>query len=459
MMKEKTLKTKFCWYFILFSILILAFLWTFQILFLNKYYEYEKTNDIQEVAKKIAQTNTIDDLQQIISDASYDKNICIEITNNKKSIYSSEYLSTGCLNGQESTTSYKEDFISSNSSSRTYKIINPKFHNKTLVYAIKLNTGLYAFVNTSIQPIDSTIIILKNQLIYVTIIVLGLSIIIAYFISKKISKPIDAISQSAKKLANNDFHIDFDHHSDIKELNHLADTLNYAKNELQKTDELRRDLMANISHDLKTPLTMIKAYAEMERDLNQSKEKQIESMNTIIEETDRLTILVNDILSLSKMQSEIEKLEYSSFDLVELIHTILKRYAIFKDTENYHFIFNCHKKINITADKKKLEQVIYNLVNNAINYTGDDKKVILHIIENKKSIRVEIKDTGSGIHQEDIPYIWDKYYKNQKKYRRNIIGTGLGLSIVKTILELHHYEYGVESTPKGTTFYFVIKKH
>lgn len=182
-------------------------------------------------------------------------------------------------------------------------------------------------------------------------------------------------------------------------------------------------------------------------------------MDIIIEEVDRLTILVNDILTLSSVQSEIQQLHLSNFDLVELIHNILKRYDIFQEKENYQFIFKNKKQIIIKADQKKIEQVIYNLINNAINYTGDDKKVTIKIMDKNDTIRVEIIDTGSGIDQKDIPYIWDRYYKNKKRHKRNLIGTGLGLSIVKSILELHQYHYGVESIKnKGTTFYFEIKK-
>ena len=430
MMKKNNLNLAIWKYLILFSILILVFLWTFQVLFLNKYYEWEKVSDIKEVATKINRAKNINNLKNIIDDAAYNKNICVEITNKDESMYSSEYLSHGCLKGDEATTRYKEDFISSNRKSTTYKIINPRFNNKALVYAIKLDNNIYAFVNTSLDPIDSTAMILKNQLIYVTIIVLLLSFIVAYFISKHISKPIVKINKAAKKLANKEYNVVFDSNS-------------------------------NVSHDLKTPLTMIKAYAEMSRDLNgEDKVKRDKNMNVIIEEVDRLTILVNDILTLSSMQSEINELNLEEFDIVSLINTILKRYEIFKETENYNFIFENKKKILITADKKKIEQVIYNLINNAINYTGDDNLVTIKVISKKDCVRVEIKDTGKGINEEDIPYIWDRYYKNKKKHKRNLIGTGLGLSIVKSILELHKYNYGVKSEKnKGTTFYFeIIKK-
>jgi len=355
---------------------------------------------------------------------------------------------------------YKEDFILSNQQTTIYELENPRFKNETLIYAIRLDNNMYAFINTSIDPMDSTTQILKNQLIYVTIGVLLLSFIIAYFISKHISKPIVKINESAKKMANGKYNINFNIEENIEEINELAQTLNFTKNELAKTDELRRDLMANVSHDLKTPLTMIKAYAEMARDLNQDKKiKREENLNIIIEETDRLTILVNDILTLSKMQSKIEKLQKEEFDLITLINTIIKRYTIFKETENYTFKFiHKDKTLLIKADKKKIEQVIYNLINNAINYTGEDNLVTIKV-NTTKNILIEISDTGKGIKKEEIKYIWDKYYKDQKKHKRNIVGTGLGLSIVKKILEEHHYKYGVKSTiNKGSTFFFEIPK-
>ncbi len=463
MMKKNNLNIEIWKYLIIFSILILVFLWTFQVLFLNKYYRWEKRKDLYEVADKISKSKSIDKLKYIINNAAYNKNICVEITDTTSSIYSSKYKSTGCLTGEELQVDYKSDFILSNNNSTTYEIINPRYKNKTLVYALKLNNtnkNLYAFVNTSLEPIDSTVLILKNQLIYVTIIVLILSFVVAYFISRHISRPIVKINKAARSLANKEYNINFSH-SKIEEIDELATTLNYAKEELEKTDELRRDLMANVSHDLKTPLTMIKAYAEMSRDLcGNDKQKRDKNMNIIIEEVDRLTILVNDILTLSKVQSNIEALEYQEFDLVELINNILKRYNILIEKENYKFIFKNKKPIMINADKIKLEQVIYNLINNAINYTGDDKKVTIKIKNIDGNIKVEIIDTGKGIDDKDIPYIWDKYYKNKKKHKRNLIGTGLGLSIVKSILELHNYEYGVNSIKdKGTTFYFIIKKN
>lgn len=126
--------------------------------------------------------------------------------------------------------------------------------------------------------------------------------------------------------------------------------------------------------------------------------------------------------------------------------------------DGYKIELNIDNNYIIKCDIKRLEQVIYNLINNAINYTGKDKKVLVNVKDNKETIRVEIIDTGKGIKDEDLKYIWDKYYKVDKSYHRVTVGTGLGLSIVKNILELHKFHYGVETRDKGTNFYFDIPK-
>ena len=182
-------------------------------------------------------------------------------------------------------------------------------------------------------------------------------------------------------------------------------------------------------------------------------------MNIIIEETDRLNVLVSDILDLSKLQSSTYELKIEEFDLNELIRNIIKRFYILIDSDGYEFIYTNDKEIKVKADKKRIEQVIYNLLNNAVNYTGEDKKIYINVTDEKKKVLVEIRDTGKGIDKEEIKYIWNKYYHNEKKHKRNAFGTGLGLSIVKTILESHNYKYGVKSVKNhGTTFYFEIDK-
>ena len=456
---KNSIKYEMIKYFSLFSLIILSFLWIFQSLFFKYFYEEQKKSDILNVASKIKNNRYSFNYEYIINSLATDKSVCVEIDSKDTSIiYSSTFFGKGCLRQDDD---YKIKFINSDKEEEIYEIQNKEFDNKTFLYALKLDDERYAFINASIEPIDGTVNLITKQLIVMTIIILVLSFTLAYFISNHLSKPIKETTNKAKEFATGNFDVDFNDNSNILEIKELNKTLNYAKDELSKTEELRRDLMANVSHDLKTPLTMIKAYAEMSIDLHlDNKEKQKEDMETIISETDRLTILVNDILELSKMQSNIEQLNITEFDIIELTENIIKKYSLLEDLENYKLIFNHKdKKLLIKADKKKLEQVIYNLINNAINYTGDDNTVIVNITKKKnKDILVEIIDSGKGIKEEDLPYIWDRYYKNKKKHKRNVIGTGLGLNIVKNIFEEHNYEYGVKTNKdKGSNFYFIIK--
>ena len=454
--KKSNIRRKMLSSFFLFSILILSFLWAFQVLFLDSFYKSEKTNDLKYVVNEIKKMQDYNNLAVEIDNLSFDKEVCVEITNQFSSLFASQYFGKGCMRGEKEKNEYIHYFILSNQNEMSFEIKNQKDKNTTLLYASKLSNDRFVFVNTSIDPIDSTTKILIKQLMVVTVIVFFLSFVLSFILSKRLSDPLIQLNKQTKGIAKGDFTTVINDHSNILELNELSDTLNYTREELGKTEELRRDLMANVSHDLKTPLTMIKAYAEMASDLHsKSKVKRNEDLNIIISEVDRLSLLVQDILDLSKLQSNIDSLHYEEFDLIPFIQKIISKYQYLQEFEHYQFIFNSdYQKYIVSADSKKLEQVIYNLINNAINYTGEDNCIYITLSNH----RLEIKDTGKGIKKEDLPYIWDRYYKNQKKHKRNVVGTGLGLSIVKQILEAHQFPYGVSSVEgEGTTFYFEIQ--
>lgn len=451
-MKPNSLKVNVWLYLVVFTIGIIALLWLLQVIFLDKFYESNKIKQIKETATNIVTSYNSDDINAFVDSLAYQKDACIEIFKDNKTIYVANY-NKDCVTN---TAAYKRDFIQTGSNNKTYRIVNPKYDSKTIIYASKITDEIYLFVNASIEPLSETVAILSKQLVIVSFIVLILAFTVGYFISKKLSKPIEKITNKAKKMATGDYNIVFDNDSNIYEIDELANTLNHTKDELSKINDLQKELMANVSHDLKTPLTMIKGYAEMVRDLTyKDKNKRNDNLNVIIEESDRLNILVNDILTLSSVQSN-NDLKIESFDLISLIKQIVKRYEIYKETEGYKFILDMPDEVIINADKKRIEQVIYNLINNAINYTGDDNLIFINVSICDK-IRVEIKDTGKGIDKDKLPFIWDKYYHSDNKHKRNVIGTGLGLSIVKSILENHKFNYGVISKKKeGTIFYFEI---
>ena len=432
MKKKSNLRTKIWMYLIIFSASILLFLWLFQIIFLKTYYKEFRLNKLENSVKKVLNSFHDSNYEDLLDDISLEDEICIEVVNNNMTKYLSVIYNKGCMGAETSIENsyYKKDFINSNLSKKVYTLINPRFKNKTIIYGIKLDDSNYAFVSASLEPIDTTITVLKNQFIYVTMLVIILSLIVSYFVSRKISSGVIKINKEAKKLSKGNFDVKFDTDQPILELSELAETLEYTKDELSKTENLRRELLANVSHDLKTPLTMIKAYAEMVRDVTYKDDtKRTKDLNIIIEETDRLNVLVNDILELSKIQSGTQKLTIEQFDLEKFVKNIIKRYDIMSENKKYKFKVSINKNIIVSADRKRIEQVMYNLINNAINYTGDDKKIIINALVLENTVRIEVKDTGKGIDKEELENIWDKYYKIDKTHSREQVGSGVGLSI------------------------------
>ncbi len=457
--KVSSINFKTLVYLVIFSVTILLLLFLSQNILLKFSYENYQENKMRTIVSNISGFSS-DELITELEGIAYDNSVCIQYSLNTgdKILYNTLMVGCGLNKNNSQITDLMDDIMESDGTTSNIKLINNVLETKALLSGIRVDDG-YVFVYSNLEDIDGANIVLRGQLIYITIIIIVLACFISYFLSIKITKPITNITKKAKELGEGRYDIEFER-SDVLEIDELATTLNHVEKDLSKIDELRRDLMANVSHDLKTPLTMIRAYAEMVRDISyKDKEKMDKDLNIIIEETERLNVLVNDILDLSKMQADADTLDIEEFDLCEVIHEVMKRYEILKTTEDYEFIVKMPDKAMVKADRSKIMQVIYNLVNNAINYTGDDKKVYVTLTESKKEYLLEVRDTGKGIKKEEIPYIWDKYYKKDNKHQRNVVSTGIGLSIVKEILSKHKFDYGVKSVEKeGSTFYFKIKK-
>lgn len=456
--KKTSIQAKTLFFLLTYNIVIILLLWVCQIKILDIYYEKEQVDNMNNIVKSLNSTDS-SNLTSTLQDIAYENDVCIVLSDDISVVGAYNINMNGCIlkNNNSKVRELMYNFVNSDETFKSYKFINEDKHISALLYGIKLDNKT-AFIYSNLEDISDFTILIKQQLMYVCIIGIFIAIIISIFLSSKITEPITKITKKAKKLGSGDTEVTFEE-SGIKEIDELSEALTQAQMEMVKTDELRRDLMANVSHDLKTPLTMIKAYAEMIRDISyKDHDKMNEHLGIIVDETDRLTVLVNDILDLSRMQSNADTLSIETFDLADNIKTIVNRYQIIKETEKYIINVEMPESIKIKADKKKIDQVIYNLINNAINYTGKDKTVTVRVTKHKKYYLVEIIDTGKGIKESEIPYIWNKYYKNDKNHQRNVVSTGLGLSIVKEILELHGYEYGVKSVlKKGSTFYFKIK--
>ena len=417
-----------------------------------------QVKNMDNIAKKILEIKE-GSLNEQLESLAYKNEVCMEVRWNNGNVSSYNTLMVGCelSSNNNEITRLQNEFIKSSDVTQTYRIKSLQYQAYAYLYGIKTNLGSI-YLYSPLKDLSGATKVLQGQLFTVAILAIIIATFIAYFLSKKLTNPILDITNKARNLGKGNYNQNYAA-SGIEEIDDLANVLKNSQEELLKTDELRRDLMANVSHDLKTPLTMIKAYAEMVRDITyKNDEKRINNCNVIMNETDRLNILVNDILDLSKLEADVKELNYEKYDLVKEIKEIIKRYEIIKETENYNFIVNLPNKAYIKADKNKLNQVIYNLINNAINHTGKDKVVKINLSIKEKNYLFEVIDTGKGISEEEIPLIWNKYYKNDKNHQRNVVGTGLGLSIVKSILEKHQFKYGVKSKKnKGSNFYFYIK--
>ncbi len=326
------------------------------------------------------------------------------------------------------------------------------------IYVTVKNTDAGNFMivqSTGLTPVAAVTQTIKNQFICIGLILFLLALVTAGFMSKLITKPIVKMNESAKRLAKGEYSADFSAVVGYREIDELADTLNYASEELAKTDNLQKELISNISHDLRTPLTMIKGYGEVMRDI--PGENTAENIQIIIDETSRLSDLVNDMLDLSRIQAGTRKPEFQVFSLTATVRETMQRYERLTMQDGYKIEFSADCDAHVSADRGMILQVVYNLINNAVNYTGEDKLVSVSQSVTDDRVRISVTDTGEGIEESQLSAIWERYYKVDKVHKRATVGTGLGLSIVKEALELHRASYGVQSAVGiGSTFWFEL---
>ena len=312
----------------------------------------------------------------------------------------------------------------------------------------------FILLDTDILPLHAIFHFLKNQLMLVSLISLAISAGIAFLLARHVAAPIERINSKAKRLPLGEYDIDFSEKS-YREIEELSATLNHTADDLSRTDRLQKELIANISHDLRTPLTMIVGYAEVMRDIEG--ENTPENMQVIIDEATRLSALVNDLLEISRIQGGSNERKNERFDLGLLVTETIERYRRLKENSGFEFSATVEENCCVFADKEKILQVICNLINNAINYSDDDKNVNVRVFKTESAVRLEVIDHGIGIAPENIEHIWERYYREETTHRRSVAGSGLGLSIVRDILELHHARYGVSSVlGEGSVFWFEI---
>ena len=322
-----------------------------------------------------------------------------------------------------------------------------------IAYASVVTVGgqnYFLYISKSVAQLNS----LEESLRWLSLGTALFSVVLAFvasgFVAMLITKPVTEVTELAKELARGRYDLDFKRDYYCLEISELSDALR----EISRTDAMQKELIANVSHDFKTPLTMIKAYASMIREISgEDKTKRDAHAEIIIAEADRLTALVNDVLDLSKLRAGMGATP-TVFNLSETVYKIAARFDYLEQTQGYVIGTEVSEDRYVYADRDRIEQVIYNLIGNAVNYTGEDKRVFSRLLDGGDRTRLEVEDTGMGIPAEEQATIWDRYYRSSEAHKRPVQGTGLGLSIVKEILLHQNCPFGVTSEEgKGSIFW------
>lgn len=331
---------------------------------------------------------------------------------------------------------------------------------------------------SSLQTIEEASDVIQEFYIYVFIGALVIIILLSLIYSNMISKPLIKLNKTAVRIAEMDFsaHCDVNSEDEIgslaNTLNFLGQRLNGALTELKERnmqlerdiekerqlDRMRKDFVAGVSHELKTPIAIISGYAEGLKDNIADEESKDFYLDVIMDEASKMSTLVSDMLDLSQLESGTFKLNQGIFLLDKLLYNCITKHKQFMDQKDIELTYEWPENISVIGDRVRIEQVITNFLTNAIRHTPDGGKIEVAVIEEKERFMIALENDGEKISEKELGNIWDKFYKIDKSRNRNIGGTGLGLSIVKNILMMHNSTFGVRNTANGVRFFFSLKK-
>ncbi|MDD6186678.1 MAG: HAMP domain-containing sensor histidine kinase [Oscillospiraceae bacterium] len=336
--------------------------------------------------------------------------------------------------------------------------LNDAYGNRQPVRGKYWNNRYTIVASTSLASTDSIISIVTAQLKTATIFTILIALIISAIMSHWFVSPIMTLSKATKEVAKGKYDIEISFPEDpTDEFGQLAADFNSMVKEIKTTQDMQKELVSGITHDLRTPLTIIKGYAESIRDITgDNREIRESQLNTIIDETDRLTKMVNSVLEYTKLSQGAYKLNFVQYNIADMCLDIVDIYKNKAEKEGKTIRYEGVDEAYVTADASLIERVLHNFVSNALVHTPQGTEVVVgvNILPNGK-VKVSVTDSGEGISEEDQKHIFDRYYRSRKDLGKQ--GTGLGLAVVKTVMENHHFEYGVTSQEgKGSEFWFIM---
>ena len=340
-----------------------------------------------------------------------------------------------------------------------------------------LSGGEPFIIRTAVEPIRESVSLANRFLIYVGSIVLLVGAFIIHWVSKRISEPILELARLSERMSDLDFDVKFEGGRDSEiiflgnHMNQLSETLEKtiselktANNELQrdieqkeKRDEMRKEFLSNVSHELKTPIALVQGYAEgLKECINDDPESREFYCDVIMDEAGKMNKLVKNLLTLNELEFGNEVVTMERFDLASMIHNMLRSMQVLFEQKDVKLVYDVQEPVYAWANEFKMEQVLNNYISNALNHVDGEKIIKITIRRQDGHVRAGVFNTGKPIPEEDVGRIWDKFYKVDKARTREYGGSGVGLSIVKAIMESMHQQYGVINYDNGVEFWFEL---
>ncbi|MBQ2656943.1 MAG: HAMP domain-containing histidine kinase [Erysipelotrichaceae bacterium] len=463
MKKKYSLRLQLVLIMLAFVLTVIGLVYFVQTNFLDDFYKTQKQKAIQNVANSVTQFIGDEDIDEEIEHISMTNEVCVRIVSNNE-----EYCYTGActlrgldlntinrIAGEVIATENQEKLFDDFHYQRRFdeKAEDVYIFAKMVTYN---NEKIMIMVSSGITPLNATISTLKSQYLLITAIIIVATIFLALILSYFIIRPIKDINNESKNLSHGAYDGERIRTGSL-EFAQLNDTLVVANEDIQKADKAKKELLGNVSHDLRTPLTMIVGYGEMIRDLPE--ENNEENINVIIDEAKRLSCLVDDLIDISKIDTAGLELHKEKINVSQLLTEVYHQYDKYCEVQDIDLEMKAEAEGEIEVDVKRIKQILYNFVNNSLNYNNKEKqKIIIGSEDHNGLCRIYVYDNGEGIKTEDLDKIWDRYYKVDKEHKRHHIGSGIGLSLAKELLEAHGLKYGVESEyQEYTRFYFDVE--
>jgi len=440
----KHIGTKLFLGFISMTILTIAVIWIIQAGFMNNVYLDQRIHSVQDDISRAAKSGETD-----YDALAENMNVSLIAADDDGNIV---YRSQG-LPMMKRMLLAASDMIPEEADGEPQYFTNLSGKIRYAIIGAETKDGSYLFAVFSVADLDEASQLLYQQLWIVTIVLILLSVLLAIFLSGRMSRPIHAVTRAARDLAAGklDVRLPVKTHDEIGQ---MTEALNDLSIELGHTESLRHELIANVSHELRAPLAVIQGYAETVRDVSwPNEEKRTEQLNIIADEASRLTRVVKDILDYSRLQAGVEHLNLQSFPVCPVLRELQKQYDLEAGLHKVTIQMDC-PDIDVIFDRDRFVQVIHNLLNNAINHAQPDSTVKISAERQKGICRIAVINQGETIPAESLPKIWERYFRADRIGTGRLLGTGLGLAIVKSIFDQHGVRYGVASENGTTVFWF-----